>query len=160
MGLKWFNEVHGSSTAVLPPNPAHKLHLTPPQQRCSLAPGQSCKQTTPIPLCRNAAGSSTAATVMLFDEQRGPHSTLNKTGPNQITLSIGVTYGFRAPSPKCTYNFTVGARLLIWCHCVCQKLCCECMESTLIDVQQVRLCLQFEIARNAPGLASSDPPQV
>jgi hypothetical protein len=45
---------------------------------------------------------------MLFDEQRGPHSTLTKTGPNQITLAVAVSYGFHGPGPKCAFNYTVG----------------------------------------------------
>jgi hypothetical protein len=45
--------------------------------------------------------------VTLFDEERGPHSSLTKTGPHQLTLSIGITYGYKGPGPKCSYNFTV-----------------------------------------------------
>jgi hypothetical protein len=46
---------------------------------------------------------------MLYDDMGGPLSNLTKTGSHQVTLSVGHTYTYKAPSIACSYNYTVGA---------------------------------------------------
>lgn len=53
------------------------------------------------------AGSTTAATVMLFDDKGGPLTTVNVSYPGRITINPGHTYGYRGPGPICPFNYTV-----------------------------------------------------
>ena len=56
-----------------------------------------------------AGGSTTEATVMLYDDLGGPLSNLTKTGPNQVTLSVGHTYSYKGPPVACSDKYTVSA---------------------------------------------------